>query len=406
MYYYFLKRAICVLALAMCAVLSYAQGDMKLTAVHIDAGHGGHDPGAVSKDRKTYEKTLTLDISRRLASKIRERCPEVKVTMSRDKDAFVSLGGRADMANNVNANLFISIHINSAKSTSANGYSVHCLGQSSQANRDLFEFNMDICRRENSVIYMEEDYSTRYGGFEPDNPESYIFMQLLQNAHLEQSLDFAQMVSESLENGPIRRNRGISQNPFYVLWRTAMPSVLIELGFISNSEDLAALRKPEKRDEIAECLYKAFVRYKEAYDRSVSTEEIPGQARNDSEETRNDSLKQAPVIQAKDTTAVIQAKDTTAVIPGEQSETRNLQEPAVSKKYGTQIFAGSTLLLKSDPRFMGYTPLILRYEKVYRYIIGVSENEAEARKYFQSIIKKYPSAYLVEIEGDEVRKKR
>ena len=397
MYYYFLKRAICVLALAMFAILSYAQGDMKLTAVHIDAGHGGHDPGAVSKDRKTYEKTLTLDISRRLASKIRERCPEVKVTMSRDKDAFVSLGGRADMANNVNANLFISIHINSAKSTSANGYSVHCLGQSSQANRDLFEFNMDICRRENSVIYMEEDYSTRYGGFEPDNPESYIFMQLLQNAHLEQSLDFAQMVSESLEKGPIKRNRGISQNPFYVLWRTAMPSVLIELGFISNSEDLAALRKPEKRDEIAECLYKAFVRYKEAYDRSVSTEEIPGGARNDSEETRNDSLKQAPVIQAK---------DTTAVIPGEQSETRNLQEPAVSKKYGTQIFAGPTLLLKSDPRFMGYAPLILRYKNVYRYIIGVSENEAEAKKYFQSIIKKYPSAYLVEIEGDEVRKKR
>ncbi len=384
MYYYFLKRAICVLALAMCAVLSYAQGDMKLTAVHIDAGHGGHDPGAVSKDRKTYEKTLTLDISRRLASKIRERCPEVKVTMSRDKDAFVSLGGRADMANNVNANLFISIHINSAKSTSANGYSVHCLGQSSQANRDLFEFNMDICRRENSVIYMEEDYSTRYGGFEPDNPESYIFMQLLQNAHLEQSLDFAQMVSESLENGPIRCNRGISQNPFYVLWRTAMPSVLIELGFISNSEDLAALRKPEKRDEIAECLYKAFVRYKEAYDRSVSTEEIPDQVRNDSEETRNDSEETR----------------------NDSEETRNLQEPAVSKKYGTQIFAGSTLLLKSDPRFMGYTPLILRYERVYRYIIGVSENEAEAKKYFQSIIKKYPSAYLVEIEGDEVRKKR
>jgi len=222
-------------------------------------------------------------------------------------------------------------------------------------------------------------------------------MQLLQNAHLEQSLDFAQMVSESLEKGPIKRNRGISQNPFYVLWRTAMPSVLIELGFISNSEDLAALRKPEKRDEIAECLYKAFVRYKEAYDRSVSTEEIPGGARNDSEETRNDSLKQAPVIQAK---------DTTAVIPGEQSETRNLQEPAVSKKYGTQIFAGPTLLLKSDPRFMGYAPLILRYKNVYRYIIGVSENEAEAKKYFQSIIKKYPSAYLVEIEGDEVRKKR
>ena len=161
--------------------------------------------------------------------------------MTRSSDKFVELRDRAEIANKAGANLFVSIHINSSFSTSPNGYSVHILGQSSNKNRDLFAYNMDVVKRENSVILLEDDYSTKYQGFDPSNEESFIFMQLMQNAFLEQSLLVASVISEKLKGGPIKADRGIWQNPFYVLWKTAMPAVLVELGFISNNSDLAVL---------------------------------------------------------------------------------------------------------------------------------------------------------------------
>ena len=160
--------------------------NLKLRTVIIDAGHGGKDAGAVSKDKKSYEKTFTLSIASKLAEKIRQEFPDVKVVMTRTDDHFVELRDRAAIANKANGQLFISVHINSSASTSPNGFSVHILGQSSNKNRDLFAYNMDVVKRENSVILLEDDYSTKYQGFDPSDEQSYIFMTLMQNAHLEQ----------------------------------------------------------------------------------------------------------------------------------------------------------------------------------------------------------------------------
>ena len=376
-----MKRTICIiLCLVLCGASMAAKDDLGLKTVVIDPGHGGKDPGAVSADKKTYEKSIVLDISARLSRKIREGCPDVNVIVTRGQE-FISLNDRAEKANKAGANLFISLHINAAPKTSANGFSVHCMGQSSKKNTDLYEYNMNVCKRENSVILLEDDYSTKYEGFNPEDPESNIFMQLMQNAYLEQSLNFAGTVKKHLHNGPIKADRGISQDPFYVLWKTSMPSVLVELGFISNPSDLAVLRDEENRDRIAECLYQAFVEYKAAYDKSVSVESsAPVAAPKAGEKTAGKTVE--PVAEAA------------GEAEGEDAVRETL--------YGVQIFAVGRRIEPGAPEFLGYEPVVVKGTKIYKYIIGADTDLSVVKERFQEIRKKYPDSYLVKVEGDTV----
>ena len=279
---------------------------LKLSTVVIDPGHGGNDPGCVSQDRKTYEKSLTLDISQRLAKKIRDAYPDVRVILTRNEDKYVTLSGRADIANNAGADLFISIHINAqAKGTSANGYSIHCLGQSQQQGNDLFGKNLDLIKRENSVILLEDDYKTKYQGFDPTDPQSYIFFSLMQNAHLEHSLIFAEDIATAMKGGPISHNRGVSQDPFWVLWRTTMPSVLVEVGFITNPTDLKTMRSVEGRDRIAGNLLKAFSVFKNRYDGSTGAPQEPAPAEKEEVKKDEEQLKNSKELIKKQVKANI-----------------------------------------------------------------------------------------------------
>lgn len=267
----FLKHTICTAVLLTFSLLLQGQ-ELKFTTVVLDPGHGGKDAGAVSADKKTMEKCINLDVALKLEKLIQERAPELKVVLTRRTDVFIPLGDRAVIANNADANLFISLHVNACPRSGPSGYSVHVLGQSSVKDRDLFAFNREVCRRENSVIYLEEDYSTRYEGFDPSDEESFIFMLLMQNAYLEQSIRFAALVDGKMKKGgPFPVSRGLSQDPFFVLWKTAMPSVLVEMGFISNAGDLALLRTEAAKNKIAESLFSALCEYRKEYDESVST---------------------------------------------------------------------------------------------------------------------------------------
>ena len=348
----------------MLLCVAYATGDnLRLSTIVIDAGHGGKDPGAVSQDKKTYEKTLTLDIAKTLADKIRAAYPDVKVILTRSDDRYVTLNDRADIANKAEANLFISIHINSNAKTSPSGFSVHVLGQSSNKNRDLYAGNMEIVSRENSVILLEDDYSTTYGDFDPNDPESYIFMSLMQNSNLEQSIRFAQLVQKHLQGGPVKTDRGISQDPFLVLWRTAMPAVLLELGFISNSNDLTALRSQSERDKLAERVFQAVKEYKGIYDGTL---------------------------------------DVPAPESGHKQVSAGKELPDGGRVYAVQIFA---VRRKMDPAardFLGYAPRIIESGGLYKYYIGVSESKAAAKKEWTAIKKKYPESFLVRIDGEKV----
>ena len=349
-------------------VPSRAQGDkavLKLKTVVIDAGHGGKDAGCVSRDKKTYEKTVTLDIAKRLEQKIKAAYPDVTVKMTRSSDKFVELENRAIIANKAGANLFISIHVNSigGKSTAANGFSVHVLGQSAKKGNDLFSKNLDLVKRENSVIMLEEDYKTKYQGFDPSDPQSYIIFSLMQNAHLSQSLAFAEDVADALSQGPIKHNRGVSQDPFWVLWRTAMPSVLIEVGFMSNPNDLATMRTEKGRDGIAEGIYQAFKTFKGRYDGG------------------------APVTVAAKPVA-------TEEKPAPKEETK----PA-EIQYGIQVLAIGKDMDLNDPYFLGYTPVVIPAGKIKKYVICTSDSLAEVKKKFPQIQKKIKDSYVVKIEN-------
>jgi N-acetylmuramoyl-L-alanine amidase len=377
-YYIFLKRTICIVLAVLLSTVSWADEHLRLSTVVIDPGHGGKDPGAVSRDKKSYEKTFTLSISQAIADKIRAAYPDMKVVLTRSDDTYVTVGGRADIANKEEADLFISVHHNAVASASPNGFSVHVLGQSSKKGTDLYANNMDIVRRENAVILLEDDYSTTYGDFDPNDPESYIFMNLMQNANLEQSVRFAQLVEKNLKGGPIKNDRGLSQDPFLVLWRTAMPAVLLELGFLSNDNDLKVLKSADDREKIAERVFQAFKEYKEIYEGKLTTETAPA--------TQPEVEK--PVAKQE--------------APKQEKKQEAKQETKVETVYAVQIFAVGK---KMDPKareFMGYTPKIIQGEKLYKYYIGVSDSAAGARKHLSAIRKKYPDAFLVKICGTEV----
>lgn len=372
-----MKRTICILIGLALSLNCLADKGLGLHGVVIDAGHGGKDAGAVSKDKKYYEKTFTLDISKKLAEMIRTAYPDVKVTLTRDKDEFISLQDRALRANKADADLFISIHVNSTAKTSPNGYSVHVLGQSSQKDRDLFAYNMDVCKRENSVIMLEDDYTTKYEGFDPNDTESYIFMTLMQNANLEQSLKFAQLVQRKLKGGPLVADRGLWQDPFYVLWKTSMPAVLVELGFISNDADLAALKDPSKRTGLAERLFNAFCEYKRSYDASVG--DVGDDAVPDS---LQDAAEAAPQI---------------------ESETApEVASPQAAVRYGIQVTATKRKLALNDPLLMGQKPEIIDCGSVCKYVIFVSDKLSEVKGNLAAVRKKTPDAFVVRIEGNKV----
>ena len=350
------------------------QDHLKLSTIVIDPGHGGHDPGCISADRKTLEKNIALDIASRLSRKIGESLPGVKTVLTRADDKFVTLSGRADIANNLGADLFISIHVNAqAKGTSASGYSIHCLGQSSREGNDLFSKNLDLIKRENSVILLEDDYKTRYQGFDPSDPQSYILFSLVQNAHLEHSLVFAEDVANAMKGGPISHNRGVSQDPFWVLWRTTMPAVLVEVGFITNPNDLRALRSPEDRDRIAESLLKAIQTFKKRYDNSTAT------------------------------TSEHPAVSDTVAAPDSSSQTE--AEPVVETSgilYGVQVLATSKKMKPADAFFKGYTPLEVRSGKLYKYILVPGDDLTAVRKKKKELDKKFPGCFLVSKEGETV----
>lgn len=360
---------------------------LRLKTVAIDPGHGGKDAGCVSPSGKTSEKTIVLDIARRLAAKITAGFPDVNVVMTRDADVFVPLQGRADIANRNNANLFISIHVNSVdgKRSGPNGYSVHILGQYTSKKKDLYAGNMDVVRRENSVILLEDDYTTRYQGFDPSDPESYIFMNLMQNAFLEQSLLFSQHVDEEMRGGAIRQSRGISQDPFYVLWRTAMPAVLVECGFMSNPADRGSLITEKGRDRIASDLYDAFRKYKKGYDGgSALSADVPATGKADS--------------------AVLAGSRTAEADVPVQGDASRSVAPAV--RYGTQVLVSSKVLRPGDPFFKGQTFEMFRVGRHLKYVVGVSDNLPDAKKKNQEVQKIFSDSFLIKIENGEISRIR
>ena len=357
---------LCLLAAAVATVLPAAsapapEGGVRLRTVVIDPGHGGHDPGAVSKHSKLSEKQINLDIALKLGARIEKEYPDVKVVYTRKTDRFVELAERGNIANRNHADLFISIHVNSARSTAASGTETFVMGTDKSAS------NMEVCRRENSVILLEDDYSTTYEGFDPDNPESYIIFNLMQNAHFEQSIAFAAQVQHQfVQNGPIKKSRGIRQAPLMVLWRTTMPSVLIEVGFLSNTSDRTVLGTAANRQKIADDIFRAFAAFKKQYD--------------------EDALA-APVPEPAD-----------AAAPSAVSPPDSVPAPA-GPHFEIQILASKKKLEKGSAELRGAPSFTCRFiNGFYKYSVGNFSTREEAAARLPEIRKRFPGAFIISVE--------
>ncbi len=236
-----------------------------ISTIVIDAGHGGHDPGCHGGDVR--EKEVTLAIALSLGSKLKEQMPDVKIIYTRSSDKFVELWERAAIANKNNADLFISIHCNSTKNTNINGTETFAMGLH-KAND-----NLDVAKRENDVVMLEDNYLERYEGFDPNSPESHIYFSLFQNAHMDQSLRLASRVENQISKGINRPSRGVKQAGFVVLWKTKMPSILIETGFLSNKKDREFLGSEKGVEEMSSAIALAVNEYKKSFE-AISSNKI------------------------------------------------------------------------------------------------------------------------------------
>jgi len=223
--------------------------------VVLDAGHGGRDPGALGK--KSREKDIVLSITLKVGKYIEENFEDVKVIYTRTKDEFIELHKRADIANSNNADLFISIHANGSSKTNAYGTETFVLGTAHN------EKNLEVVMAENAVIELEEDYSSNYEGFNPNSVESYIAFSLMQSTYLLQSLEFASFIQDQFRERVQRFDRGVKQHLLVVLWKTTMPSVLVETGFITNPTEEKYLMSEKGQTYLASAIYRAFKEYKE-----------------------------------------------------------------------------------------------------------------------------------------------
>lgn len=235
-----------------------AQHTGKLKSVVIDAGHGGRDPGAHGD--KINEKEVVLNVALKLGAYINEYLPDVKVVFTRETDVFVPLKERAEIANKANADLFISIHANFISNPKVTGTETFALGL--HRTKD----NLEVAKKENAVIRLEDDYTTTYEGFDPEVPESYIIFELMQNIYLDKSIRMAQLVEGQFKSRVGRRSRGVKQAGFLVLRETAMPGILVELGFLSNGNEEKYLSSNDGQDLLASGIFRAFRDYKKEYD--------------------------------------------------------------------------------------------------------------------------------------------
>jgi len=274
LYHIFSRNAIGLLLLAALFLSTSFTDDKKKTnskikTIVIDPGHGGHDPGNLGTGRYiTTEKHVALAISLKLGDYIEHSFPDVNVIYTRKtNEKFLKLGERTQLANDNNADLFISVHCDAFTSPDAFGAGVYVMGMSK------LKANMDIAMKENAVIYLEDDYKENYDGFDPNSPESYIVFSLTQNTHLDQSLHIAQKIEQEFTSLSNSKSRGVKQAPFYVISRVNMPSILIETGFLTNPKEEDFLQSDKGQDYLASAIFRAFTAYKENFEGTTSEKE-------------------------------------------------------------------------------------------------------------------------------------
>lgn len=348
------------------------QKDGQISVVVIDPGHGGKDPGTIGGTIE--EKTVVLDIAMRLGDYIQANYPDIKVVFTRKTDVFVPLIKRADIANKANADLFISIHANAVNQKVVQGTETFVLGQHRS------EDNLEVAKKENSVILLEDDYSTTYEGFDPNSPESYIMFELVQDEYKEQSISLANEIQNEFRLKALRKDRSVKEAGFLVLRQTTMPGVLIETGFLSNLSERQYLSSDSGKDYLASAIFRAFQKYKTDVEQKSSFHIVSGNSADKTPEIREISN-----IQTED--KVLETKP----------------ETEDDMYYSVQIMALKKKLEPSSANFNGLKNIFrVDASDFSRYFCGRFKTIEDADNQLRLILDKYPSAFVVAFKNDQL----
>ena len=332
-----------VLALAIVAVFvsgAFTPLEPAMVVV-IDAGHGGKDPGSLGTGRYSLtEKDVTLDVSNKLAEYIRKKMPDVKVILTRTGDSFPKLSSRVKIANNAEADVFISIHCDAFKTENARGCGTYVMGMHKT------EESLNSAMRENASIFKEDNYEDNYDGFDPNDPDTYIALSLRQNVFLDNSLQLGSLIQNQFRDKVGRTDRGVRQAGYYVISFTSMPSVLVELGFLTNPNEEDFLQSEDGKIYMASALFRAFREYRDIHKPQITNE---------------------PIVE-----------------PSNESEIEPKPQPTDGVTFSIQIASSSTELDKSDPVFRGLQNVDMYLSGgQYKYttgLFGVAEDAHEKKR--------------------------
>ncbi|MEO5906426.1 MAG: N-acetylmuramoyl-L-alanine amidase [Saprospiraceae bacterium] len=347
-----------------------AQQTYKVRKVVLDAGHGGKDPGCHGNHSK--EKEVALNITLELGKKIEATFPDVDVIYTRTKDVFIALNERAAIANRNKADLFMSIHCNYIGARNrATGTETYVMGL------HRADDNLDVAKRENASILMEEDFEKTYEGFDPYSAEGHIILSMFQNAHLHQSIMLANNIESSFKKLCHIPSRGVKQAGFLVLRETTMPSVLIETGFLSTDADENFLMKEENQHKVAEAIFRAFSNYKKEVEDCHADMAEASNSDEPAKDAPVEIKKENPPAVNKPVQQKTEVKTTTA------AKTEVVEKPAVKSDpskliYRIQIAASSKPNL--DARYTNLKDLeVIKEYELYKFVVGAYDSYEEAK---------------------------
>ena len=393
-----INRLFVILALFAACFISVRGADRKFVLV-IDAGHGGRDAGALGKYSK--EKNINLNVALAFGKYVERNNPDVKVVYTRKTDVFVPLYERAEIANRNKADLFISIHTNALeRGRVARGFETYTLGD---GRSNATKTNLEVAKRENSVILLEENYEQHYVGYDPNSPESNIMFEFVQDRNLTKSIEFAKMLQKNVCRAASRPDKGVHQSNLAVLRLTSMPACLVELGFITTADEEALLNDRNRLDQMAVGIYNAFVEYKNKNYNGISVPyrtdspmlpETPAQEPANTSETQEDaSARQQPEQRTvAETTPQQHEQQTVAPQPEPQPAASADGRPV----FKIQILVSSLNLKDGDAHLKGLTGCE-RYEEngMQKYTYGASENYNEIYRLRKQILDKFTEAFII-----------
>ncbi|MDY4645148.1 N-acetylmuramoyl-L-alanine amidase family protein [Prevotella sp.] len=411
------KKLLLFIFLIISLVSSAADANRKFTLC-IDPGHGGKDTGAPGS--KSVEKNINLSVALAFGRYVERNCPDVTVVYTRKTDVFIPLYERAEIANRKKADLFISVHTNALKGNhSMRGFETYTLGDGrSHAKKE----NLEVAKRENSVILLEKDYQQHYVGFDPNSPESNIMFEFIQDKNLTRSIEFAKMLQTHVCRAANRPNKGVHQQNLAVLRLTSMPACLIELGYISTPEEERMLNDKAQVDNMARGIYNAFVQYKNKYDTRMTVpyktisdpiSETPEPVQTTgTDNTDMQASADNPNKDNADNTANPERNpkpSRTNNAEKKPAKTQTVARPTgridkTQPVFKVQIIAAQRQLKAGDHNFRGLEGCEFYQENgMVKYTYGASNNYNEIYRLRKAILDKFPGAFIIAFKnGDKM----